>query len=541
MKKIANVVTLLALLMPITLNSGLAQQILTDNLDETAMNRAFLENMREDPFIIYDSTELIALIETNMAAYHIPGVAVCIVKDSQIVWTRCFGYANLERSIPVADTTVFILASISKTFVANAAMQMWENGYLDLDANINDYIPFDVVNPYFPDSAITMRTILSHVSSIDRRDNIWVPDIVWDYDHPTPLGQYLEDYLVPGGPNYSPYNYLMSPPGHEFEYSNYAFSLAGYIIEQIAINNGIADSFEQYCRDSLWEPLGMNETSWFLANLDTNNIAVQYGYSGGYIRYGFGGLPLYPAGQLRTSATQLANHLMAFMLHGELDGIRILESATIDSMITVQYPATPSDDSGYQAWGLGWYKFFSEEDEWEYWGHTGGLQGCKTFIVFRPEEQSGFVELTNSAGDGTGMLNIANALGGFARDPELDGIVGGLDNCPYDYNPDQLDTDEDGVGDICDNCPEVYNPGQEDVDPENGVGDACEYVCGDVNGTETVNILDITYLIAFLYKEGPPPDPMEAADVNATGTVNILDITYLIAYLYKEGPEPNCL
>ncbi len=528
-----------------------AQQYFSDNLDETVMNRALLDNMRHDPFIIYDSTELIAYIEANMATHHIPGIAVCVVKDSQIVWTRCFGYADLENSIPVADTTIFLLASISKTFIANATMQMWENGYLDLDADINNYIPFDVVNPYFPDSAITMRTILSHVSSIDRRDWTWEPDMVWGHDHPTPVSQYLEDYLVNGGPNYSPYNYLMSPPGYEFEYSNYALALAGYIIEQMAINNGIADSLEQYCRDSLWEPLGMEEISWFLSDLDTSNIAVQYAYSGGYIRYGFCGLPIYPAGQLRTTSVNLARHLMAFSMHGELNGVRILESETVDTMMTVQYPDTPSDDPAGMAFGIGWRKHFDVGNDWELWGHSGGTLGCKTMMFFNPADGTGFVELTNSAGDGTGATNIAYALAGFAKDPDMDNIIAGFDNCPYDYNPDQLDTDEDGVGDICDNCPEVANEDQENPDGDNfgsacdncpdivnnyqlnsdndsygnacdncpnvdnedqadsdedGIGDACEYVCGDVNGTQTVNILDITYLIAYLYKEGPAPN-----------------------------------
>ncbi len=66
------------------------------------------------------------------------------------------------------------------------------------------------------------------------------------------------------------------------------------------------------------------------------------------------------------------------------------------------------------------------------------------------------------------------------------------------------------------------------------------YICGDANGNGLVNISDITYLINFLYKHGPAPEPLQAADVNASGTVNIQDITYLINYLYKHGPAPNC-
>lgn len=147
-------------------------------------------------------------------------------------------------------------------------------------------------------------------------------------------------------------------------------------------------------------------------------------------------------------------------------------------------------------------------------------------------------------------------------DPDGDGITSSADNCPVDYNPDQADSDGDDFGDVCDNCPVIYNPSQEDIDvdlvgdscdnciyvynpdqldsDDDGLGDVCEYVCGDSNGDGSVNLLDITFLINYLYKDGEPPDPVEAGDANGDGSINLLDITYLIDYLYRGGPEPIC-
>jgi hypothetical protein len=113
------------------------------------------------------------------------------------------------------------------------------------------------------------------------------------------------------------------------------------------------------------------------------------------------------------------------------------------------------------------------------------------------------------------------------------------DNCPDSANADQADGDGDDVGDVCDNCIDVYNPDQADSD-QNGVGDACQFICGDADSDRAINILDVTFIINYLYKDGPAPDPEQAADADGTGTLNILDVTHLINYLYKDGPDPIC-
>jgi len=124
-------------------------------------------------------------------------------------------------------------------------------------------------------------------------------------------------------------------------------------------------------------------------------------------------------------------------------------------------------------------------------------------------------------------------------DLDQDGIVNEYDNCPEMANIDQEDSDVDGLGDSCDNCIDAYNPDQAD-DDENGIGNACDFICGDVDDGGSVNILDITYIINYLYKGGPPPNPIQSGDGNGDLSLNLLDITHLINYLYRDGTPPIC-
>ena len=98
----------------------------------------------------------------------IPGIATLIIKDNEVVWNKNYGYRNLQYQLPVEDSTIFLMVSISKTILATAVMQLWENGMIDLEKNINNYLPsgFTVENPRFPSDTITVKMLLTHTSSI---------------------------------------------------------------------------------------------------------------------------------------------------------------------------------------------------------------------------------------------------------------------------------------------------------------------------------------------------------------------------------------
>lgn len=481
------------LLNPAAASEPTATDVLPEPLEQsevTLQNEALL--LERDQLT---PSELDSIITNAMSTYHIAGVSALVIHDTDVVWAGAYGYANLADSTPVADSTVFLVASISKTFVTNAVMQLWQSGTIDLDADINTYLPFSVINPHFPDSIITLRMLLTHSSSIAREDSIWINRREKGGDHPTPLGDFLQDYLVPGGALYDSGNYLLEAPGTYRLYSNWGFGLAGYIVEQVS---GV--SLEQYSQDSLFGPLGMTETSWFLSGLDLSNVATPYYWSGSdflpYIQYGIG---IYPCGQVRTSAPQLARHLMAFMRHGEVGGQRILDSATVDTIMSSQYAGPGLDPDWVQ--GLGWYGVYDGVDE--RWGHGGNLLGCRAAMYFHTTGQSGYVLMEN--GDRVnGHQEIHVALRMFSKDSDLDGLVDGLDDCQMFATP----------GDVGINT-------------------------GDVNTDGVITSQDIIGLVGYVFKSGAPPAPCEASgDANCSGNVTSADIIYLVSYVFKSGPLP---
>ncbi|MEZ5359147.1 MAG: dockerin type I repeat-containing protein [Candidatus Zixiibacteriota bacterium] len=100
-----------------------------------------------------------------------------------------------------------------------------------------------------------------------------------------------------------------------------------------------------------------------------------------------------------------------------------------------------------------------------------------------------------------------------------------------------VDHDGDGVCGPLDNCPDTWNPDQIDID-NNGVGDMCQFACGDVNQDDGVNIGDVLYIIDYLFKSGPPPPIVKHADVDCSDVVNISDAVYLMNFIFNSGPVP---
>lgn len=329
--------------------------------------------------------DLDTYIREQMHAGHIPGLSVAVVRPDGSTWSRGYGWANIPQERRAAPHTGFMLASVSKTIVSVAVMQAVEDGLLDLDGDVGDVVAFPVRNPEFPDDPITLRMLLTHTSTIS--DN-W-PVLYRTYvagDSPVPLGRFLSDYFTPGAPRYdAERNFLSSHPGNRYRYCNVAVDLAAHLVEAAS-----GAPFDTWCEQRIFTPLAMEDTSWHLAGLRRRDVAMPYRYvvtENRYRPYGQYGYPDYPDGQLRTNAQALARFLLAFIRGGELDGVRILQEATVREMRSSQVP----DEIAGQ--GLIWYVMHRNGER--YWGHNGGDSGVATQMFFRPTDGTGVITLSN--------------------------------------------------------------------------------------------------------------------------------------------------
>jgi CubicO group peptidase (beta-lactamase class C family) len=259
-----------------------------------------------------------------------------------------------------------MIGSVTKMFTSTAIMQLVENNTLDLDADINTYIPFSVRHPNYPSTPITIRMLLTHRSGISRsisnktlwdfdaemltwaNNNLGANITIWDA-RPT-LGAFINGSLNPSGQYYVS-DYWASRPGTQWEYSSTGFLLLTYIVEQV-----VDQPFAEYLHGHILAPLdmastGYNHTAFTGRNAipyerrDNANLAHPI-----YNHYDIGG------GALRSTVQDLGHFLIAHMNQGRYHNTPILRPETVDMMQTSQFSMSGHDFGNFTfvGHGLGW-------------------------------------------------------------------------------------------------------------------------------------------------------------------------------------------
>lgn len=330
------------------------------------------------------------LIQKKADKGGITGISIAMIKDNEVVSTYQAGLADVENNRPVTADTTFQIASVSKTVTATAVMQLYERGLLDLDDDINQYLPFQIIHPLYPQSPITFKMLLSHTAGLN--DNWEVYDSFYTIDSgggdsDVSLEAFVQGYFVKDGQWYDPQkNFTTDAPGQEYQYSNSGYALLGYLAERIS-----GESFPEYCKTNIFVPLQMEHTTWLLEDTDISRLAVPYDESDNALpHYSFA---TYPDGALKTTPEEYAHLLIAMMNDGQYKNKTILQPQTVAEMLT------PVAREGKQA--LAWDYAVLEElmlgkvNDGVIIGHTGGDPGVCTMAVFNPDNKTGLVIFMN--------------------------------------------------------------------------------------------------------------------------------------------------
>jgi CubicO group peptidase (beta-lactamase class C family) len=327
------------------------------------------------------------------------GMQAAYIANGELAWIGSYGIKTYQTEDEVNDSTLFMTASISKPVTALAMMKLYDDGKVNLDDEINDYLPFKVYNPNFPNEEITIRMLLSHVSSI--RDNWDILEIGYTIDKggdsPMSIEDFLKNYLLEDGEYYDKEKYFYTvAPGDQYRYSNVGYNLAAYLVERIS-----GKPFNEYMAEEVFIPLHMHNSYWLLADIPHDNIATPHNmpyketdYKGTQILKHFG-YPGYASGQLRTTVSDYAQFLKMMVNEGKVNGQIFLSKETVDEFLKVQYPEVDK----WQA--ISWN--YNEFQNFIYYlfmprlpSHTGLDPGMSTVVSFDPKTKTGVLIFSNS-------------------------------------------------------------------------------------------------------------------------------------------------
>lgn len=317
-----------------------------------------------------------------MRIHPVMGLSVAVVKDGQLVYTDALGW-KVAGEVALQTSDIFRIASISKSFSATSILQLVEKKKLSLDEDVSDLIGFQVRNPKFPETVITLRMLLSHTSSLNDSGGYFTLDAINPDKNPNSDKVY-NDYQ----------------PGEGYQYCNLNFNMVGTIIEKHS-----GERFDQYVKKHILDPLGLYG-GYHVDELDQSLFATLYNYSRDSAKFipspaayasrkeelasyqmGYSTPIFSPTGGMKISAPDLAKYMIMHMNYGQVEKVKIISKK---SALEMQKPLSSDENYGLALWKTD--KLISGV---ELTGHTGSAYGLYSAMFFDPAKKYGFVVITN--------------------------------------------------------------------------------------------------------------------------------------------------
>jgi D-alanyl-D-alanine carboxypeptidase len=322
-----------------------------------------------------------AWLEGQLAYRGLPGVVVAVVADQELVWAQGFGWADVERRVPMTPATKFRIASHSKLFAATAIMQLREEGKVRLDDPVDRYLPWFRVRPAGDDDGpITIEQLLSHSSGLPREAS----DHWSTLDFPTEAQ--IRELVGSREAAFAPQT--------RWKYSNLAYAVAGLVLEEVT-----GERWEDYVEREIFRLLGMHDTS---VDRDVDGLAVGYGR-----RMPDGTREVMPftdargmaaATGMTSTVEDMARFVSAQFRRGPRGGPRILTTGSLREMHRVR----SVENNWNSGNGLGFST--TRADGRSYVGHSGLYPGYTTITQFQPESRVGVIVFTNTNDSDPGVI-----------------------------------------------------------------------------------------------------------------------------------------
>jgi CubicO group peptidase (beta-lactamase class C family) len=343
--------------------------------------------------------------------WKVPGAAVAVVQGDKVILLKGYGYRDLEKQLPVTPNTLFAIGSITKSFTVSTLGMEMDEGKVDWDKPVRDYLPaFKMYDPVLTEQMV-IRDLITHRSGLPRHDMVWYSSDFSREDIIRRL-QYLE-------PN--------KPLRSTFQYNNLMFMTAGYIA---GLLNG--KRWEDTIRERILTPLGMNGTNFSLKDTQSSpDFALPY-RKGNDVKAEVKRMPfdeqcpdrcaIGPAGEINSSVADMSRYVLFHLNKGKVEGKALLSENNSIQMQTPQMviPGAPDyKEESETSYGMGF--FIAEYRGHKRVEHGGNLDGFSAELAFLPNDGIGVVVLTNL--DGTG-LRTAIAWNVFDR-------LLGLDQVPW--------------------------------------------------------------------------------------------------------------
>jgi CubicO group peptidase (beta-lactamase class C family) len=341
-------------------------------------------------------------VDQVMKDWKVPGLAVAVVKDGKMIYAKGFGYRDVKKGLKVTPDTLFAIGSCSKAFTATAMAILVDEGKLDWDKPVRNYLPDFMLHDGYATEHIRPRDLVTHQSGLPRHDMAW-------YGSPLSRKELFERlrYLEPSKPLHA-----------RFQYNNLMYMTAGVLIERIS-----GSTWEEFVRKKILDPLEMKSSNF---SVNDSRKAADFSLPYGEVNDEVKEIPfrnidaIGPAGSINSSVNEMTRWLLTQLGKGKFNAKQIVSEKSLGEVHTPQIVAGGDlkyDESFYSSYAMGWAVT-------SYRGHPslshgGGIDGFTSHVRFLPKDQLGVVVLTNSASPASGLIasNVVDRMLGMSEAP----------------------------------------------------------------------------------------------------------------------------